>query len=128
MKTKEREQLEKEATHLLDFVRSLDPSWNERAKITMQEKGYTPLQVIGAWIGHVLDAGQHMLAARHPFFEQGFRASGAESQCPVCGQTFRVAFPGQQACNDACWREWPKVKERPFEELAAAHVEIPDER
>jgi len=112
LKKSDRERLEQCATELFTFVCSLDPMWAERAKITMQEKGYSHLQLFGAWMGQVLDAGSHMLSPPHKFFEQGFNAAGAERECDACGRTFKVGFAGQICCSDDCWKHLPQAREQ----------------
>lgn len=97
--------MEAHAQVVLDHVAGMDPLWAERIRITREEKGYTALQILSAWVGHVLDTGSHMLHPPHPYFETGFKAAGARATCTECGRDFAAAFAGQRACSDACWEK-----------------------
>lgn len=107
---KGREHYLKLADELLAYIGSIDPTWAERIEITRSEYSLDSLQVLGAYVGSVLDAGQHTVVPRHPFFEPDFTPvdTTGNTTCPVCGQPFKPAYATQPVCSNACAKVYYK--------------------
>lgn len=91
--------LEHNAREILKFIGSLDPQWEVRIEITRTDRGFTALQTLGAFVGHVLDAGEHTIIPAHPYFAPGYVTGGSSPVCPVCGETYTPAYGGQPLCS-----------------------------
>lgn len=90
-------------TAFLNHVAQLDPLWDQRIKLTREETGRNDLQIVTAWIGHVLDTGSHMLHPPHPYFETSFQAAGSQRACSACDKVFSTHFAGETCCSDECY-------------------------
>lgn len=95
--------LEAAARVMMASIRKMNPDWDQKISVAQQEKGYTDYQCFAAWVGRILDSGEHMLHPPHPFFERGFVAQGEETLCPQCTRDFRATWAGQEYCTDQCF-------------------------
>lgn len=92
------------AQRILDFCNGIDPAWSERLRAVREERGFSPLQTVGAFVGYVLDNSFHMEIPTHPYFHDGKFAASRERECPECHQTFKALHPGQVCCSNPCGR------------------------
>lgn len=102
--------LEKAAKFLLAHIGSLDPTWKSRLEILKSERGFTDVQALGSMVGYALERGEHLLCPTHPYFEPDYHgaATGDVAIC-ACGQAYKVAYPGQPYCSNACAMKYRKV-------------------
>ena len=101
------------AKELLHYIGSIEPLWKERIDITRSEFSLDDLQILGAYVGSVLDGGQHTVVPRHAFFEPGFVAvdtSGGDNICPVCQKPWAPAYASQPVCSNACAKTYYGLK------------------
>jgi hypothetical protein len=91
------------ATALLQFVGTLDPTWQTRIDAVRAERGFSDVQMVTAWIARTLENESHMTAPQHPFFTVEYQPSSGV--CPACGTAFKPAFAGQTYCTDECWTQ-----------------------
>ena len=92
----------KAATTLLEYVGSIDPTRASRIKVTKDEFRYDDLQVAGAYIAQVLEAGAHTVIPRNSFFDPGALPLGESPVCPQCKKTYAPDYAGQPFCGNLC--------------------------
>ena len=92
----------KAATTLLEYVGSIDPTWASRIKVTKDEFRYDDLQVAGAYIAQVLEAGAHTVIPRNSFFDPGALPLGESPVCPRCHETYVPEYAGKPFCSNVC--------------------------
>ena len=92
----------KAATTLLEYVGSIDPTWASRIKVTKDEFRYDDLQVAGAYIAQVLEAGAHTVIPRNSFFDPGALSPDTTPVCPYCHKEYVPAYPGQPFDSNEC--------------------------
>lgn len=94
-----RQKLNRMAETLLKFFGSLESAWETRINILRDDKGLDALQTIGSLCAKVLDAGEHTITPSHPFFDPNYTPVEAVLTCPICGEHYEAAYPGQPACG-----------------------------
>lgn len=93
--------IEECAKVVVDYVGSLDPQWDKRLKIAMDEKGWTNRQLCGSLMGVQLDRGLHLETPTHILFEPGVKHFSTK-ECPECQKAFTPKIAGQVMCSEAC--------------------------
>jgi hypothetical protein len=94
------------AHELLKYIGQLDPTWENRIEITKTERGLDDLQCLGAYVVKVLEAGEHMIVAEHPFFTKDFGSAYEPRPCPQCKRSYMPDYPGQPICSNECARKY----------------------
>lgn len=89
-----------DAAHtLIEWITSLDPTWRQKIDIALAEYGFTEQQLIGNWIGFVLDTDNHTAVSARPEFQPDFQPALTERVCDACEKPFRAKFAGQRWCE-----------------------------
>ncbi len=113
------------AKTLLAQVAKLDPRWERLIEAAKVETGMDEWKWLGSQLARVLENGQHLNVARHPYFEVGGgRVTEKQCEWKPCGQTFMPAYPGQRyhsnECGTLAFNEQRKAKQEEDDRLEEA--------
>jgi len=91
------------AKTLLAQVAKLDPRWERLIEAAKVETGMDEWKWLGSQLARVLENGQHLNVARHPYFEVGGgRVTEKQCEWPECRKMFFPSIPGQRFHDDIC--------------------------
>ena len=100
---------------LVPFIASLDPLWADELDIMGKERGWDPLQIIGALCGYTLEQQAHMWIPQHPFFSDNHHPTGSDVECRQCKKIFKAPYPGAFICSNYCAEIYYPMAARPPE-------------
>jgi hypothetical protein len=95
-------ELDAAAAVLMNYMSKCDPLWREYIAIARAELHRTDFQLAVGWMAYVMDNGAHMVTIPRPELEPGFQPRGEQGGCAQCGKSFKIVFPGQRFCGNAC--------------------------
>jgi hypothetical protein len=94
--------IDQSCERLVQWIRSLDPTYAMRLDGMMQERRVDAKQACGRMFSYVLRNSLQNETTDDPLFADGAEPTPERVQCGECGTTFKARWPGDKYCKPLC--------------------------